>query len=447
MMHLSLRRAVCHLLPCLAIAAICAPAARSQDNNQPPAGFTALFNGKDFDDWTGGTTKDPREIAALKGDERTAWDAKMKKGIHQHWHVDNGDLVSDGREPYLATAKEFGDFEMWVDWKINAKGDSGIYLRGVPQVQIWDPTNEKETKNGADKGSGGLWNNKVGKRDPLVKADKPIGEWNRMYIRMVGPYVLVKLNDKLVVDNVPLENFYDAKIPVFSRGPIYLQTHGSESRFRNVFLREIPAAESNKILAEIMGGQAGFEPIFNGKDLTGWSGALDSYHVVDGEIRCKEGKGLVLHTKENYDNFVVRLEFKLPPAGNNGLAIRVPDDVHDAAYEGLELQILDDPDPKYKNIHDYQHCGSVYGLAPAHQNHLRPVGEWNFEEATIDGDHVVVNLNGYEITNVHLADVREKTIDGKKHPGAFRTSGHFGFCGHTDPVAFRNIQIKKLPSN
>ena len=441
----SRRSRICALcLAAFASAALFLPSASAQENNQPPTGFTALFNGHDFDDWTGGATRDPREIAALPADKRAEWDAKMKQGIKEHWRVENGELVSDGHDPFLATTKDFGDFEMWVDWKIGPKGDSGIYLRGVPQVQIWDPSDKKVQPLGADKGSGGLWNNKKN-RDPLVKADKPIGEWNRMYIRMVGPYVFVKLNDKKVVDNVIMENYYELNIPVFNRGPIYLQTHGSETRFRNVFVREIPAEESNRILGEIKGDHSSFRPIFNGKDLSGWRGATDSYAAVDGELHCKSGKGHALLTDDTYDNFVVRLEFKLPPAGNNGLAIRAPDDVGDAAYEGMELQILDDCNEMYKNLHDYQSCGSLYGLAPARRGFLRPVGEWNFEEATIDGNHIVVNLNGYEILNVDLAEVREKPLDGKQHPGASRTAGHFGFCGHQDPVAFRNIRIKRLP--
>jgi 3-keto-disaccharide hydrolase len=440
-------RSTARFLLIAAIAALVPPlCAVAQDDNHPPKGFTALFNGHDFDDWTGGATRDPREIAALPADKRAEWEQQMKKGIKEHWRVENGELVSDGHDPYLATTRDFGDFEMWVDWKIGPKGDSGIYLRGVPQVQIWDPTDEKAKSNGADKGSGGLWNNKKNERFPPVVADNPIGEWNRMYIRMVGPYVLVKLNGKKVVDNVIMENYYDPKIPVFNRGPIYLQTHGSETRFRNIFLREIPAKASNRLLSKIKGKHAEFKPIFNGKDLSGWTHATDNYEVVDGAIRCKKGHGGVLQTSDTYENFAVQLEFKLPPAGNNGLAIRTPDDVRDSAYDGMELQILDDTADMYKDLHDYQFCGSLYGLAPARRGFLRPVGEWNFEEVTVDGNQIVVELNGYEILDVDVAKVREKPLDGKAHPGASRTSGHFGFCGHTDPVEFRNIRIKRLPS-
>ncbi|MFO0791270.1 MAG: DUF1080 domain-containing protein [Pirellulales bacterium] len=417
----------------------------AQENNKPPQGFTALFNGKDFNDWTGALTEDPKKVAALEGDKRAEHEKKMLDGIKEHWKVEDGQLVSDGHDPYLATTKEYGDFEMWVDWKIGPKGDSGIYLRGVPQVQIWDPTNEKAIPLGADKGSGGLWNNKKHERDPLVRADNPIGEWNRMYIRMVGPYVFVKLNGKKVVDNVIMENYYDPSIPVYNRGPIYLQTHGSETRFRNVFVRELSSEESNKILSEVKGEQAEFKPIFNGKDLSGWTHATENYEVANGAIRCKEGKGGVLQTEKTYKNFAVQLEFKLPPAGNNGLAIRTPDDCGDGAYDGMELQILDDTAPVYKDLHEYQFCGSLYGLAPSRPGFLRPVGDWNFEEVTVNGDNIIVELNGYEILNVDVAKVRQKPIDGKAHPGAARTEGHFGFCGHTDPVEFRNIRLKELP--
>lgn len=418
--------------------------ALAQENNRPPEGFTALFNGKDFDDWTGGMTRDPREIEAMSEEERAAWDAQMKQGIDEHWRVADGVLISDGHDPYLATKQDYGDFELWVDWSIDATGDSGIYLRGAPQVQIWDPTNEAAHKHGSDKGSGGLWNNQKHERFPSEVADNPIGEWNRMYVRMVGPYVTVKLNGKKIVENVIMENYYDRAIPIFARGPIYLQTHGAETRFRNLFVREIPTDEADEQLSEIRGGEAGFEPVFNGRDLTGWVGATEDYEVVEGAIRCKKGRGGNLLTENEYENFVARLEFKLPPGGNNGLAIRAPKGSGDVAYSGMELQVLDNTHPKYADLKPYQAHGSVYGLAPAHVGYLRPAGEWNYQEVVVDGDRVEVHLNGFEILNVNLDEVRQKPIDGNEHPGAFRTSGHFGFCGHNDPVEFRNVRIRRI---
>jgi Domain of Unknown Function (DUF1080) len=435
------------LLTCFALSASISSLSFAQEDNQPPKGFSALFNGHDFDEWMGSITKNPKELAAMSKEERAEWDAKMKKGIHEHWHVDNGVLVSDGNPNFfLATPKDYGDFEMWVDWKIEKNGDSGIYLRGVPQVQIWDPTNAGEFKNGCDKGSGGLWNNKKHEQFPTEVADKPIGEWNRMYIRMVGPYVTVKLNGKKVVDDVILDNYYDPDSPLPMRGPLYLQTHTTKLYFRNVFVREIPADEANRDLAEIKGDHAEFKPVFNGKDLAGWQGATKTYSAVDGAIKCTGGTHGNLFTDDSYDNFVARLEFKLPPGGNNGLAIRAPMTQSDIAYEGMEVQVLDDTAAQYKDLHPYQHCGSLYGLAPSHTGYLRPVGDWNFEQVTVDGDRLTVELNGFEILNTKISEAAEKPMDGKKHPGAARKDGHFGFLGHQDPVEFRNISIKRLPA-
>lgn len=239
-------RMLCVLLTLL----ICTPVV-AQDNNQPPEGFTSLFNGKDLEGWTGGTTRNPEEIKNLPDDQAKAWRETMDAGVAKHWKVEDGQVVNDGHEPHLITDRDYGDFEFLVDWKLSPNGDSGIYLRGCPQVQIWDPTNKAAHPHGADKGSGGLWNNQKQGRDPSELADKPIGEWNRMYIRMVGPYVTVKLNGKTVVDNVALENYYDRSKPPPIHGPIHLQTHGSETRFRNIFIREITAEEAKQLIDDI----------------------------------------------------------------------------------------------------------------------------------------------------------------------------------------------------
>ena len=411
--------------------------AAAEEMNKPPEGFIALFDGKDLSGWHGGSTADPRKITA---EQQAEWDAEIPK----HWSVDGGELVSDGHGPHLRTKEAYGDFELWVDWKLSPTGDSGIYIRDCPQVQLWDPANKEAHKNGSDKGSGALWNNEKHARFPTEVADKPTGEWNRMHIVMVGEYVTVTLNDKKVVDHVVLENYFDRSIPVFKEGAIHLQTHGSETRFRNVFVRKIPAEEATKLLGQVGQDEAGFEYVFNGKDLAGWIGATDSYEIVDGALRFKTGATGNLLTEKEYDNFVVRMEFKLPPGGNNGLAIRAADPSVNAAFDALEIQVLDDAPEHYPDLHDYQAHGSVYGLSPAKRGYLRPVGEWNYQETIVDGDHVEVHLNGFKINDANLAELRDKPIDGQKHPGASRTSGHFGFSGHNDPVVFRNIRIKQL---
>ena len=217
---------------------------------KPPAGFVALFNGKDLDGWWGLKTEDPAKWMALSSEQLAAKKKSSIEDIHKHWTVEDGVLVNDGKGLYLSTEKNYGDFELLVDYKTVAKADSGIYLRGVPQVQIWDTTKEGGKWNlGADKGSGGLWNNPKGGagKDPKVLADKPLGQWNSFRIIMFGDLVTITLNDKLVVDKAPLNNFWDRKTPIEKRkplikeGPIQLQTHGGEIRWRNIYLKELSA--------------------------------------------------------------------------------------------------------------------------------------------------------------------------------------------------------------
>jgi hypothetical protein len=321
--------------------------------------------------------------------------------------------------------------------------DSGIYLRGCPQVQIWDYTEKAKFNIGADKGSGGLWNNSAGApgKDPLVLADKPFGQWNKFRILMVGSRVSVWLNGKLVVDHALMENYYDRKQPVPAKGPIQLQTHGGEIRWRNVMIREIGTEEANKILSAR--GEAGFQPVFNGRDFAGWDGPVENYEVKEGAIVCLPHKGGTIFTKEEYGNFVARLEFRLPPGGNNGLAIRYPGK-GDTAYVGMcELQILDDTAAQYAKLDPRQYCGSAYGMIPSNRGYVRPPGEWNYEEVTVQGSTIRVELNGNVILNGDLSKVSEYMANSA-HPGKERTSGHFGFAGHNDPVAFRNIRLKKI---
>jgi hypothetical protein len=412
---------------------------------QPPPGFAAIFNGKDLSGWRGGDTFDHRKWLAMPAAERAAKNVEWTSDMRQHWRIENGELVNDGNGKYATSEKDYGDFELLVEYKTVPKADSGIYLRGCPQVQIWDYTEKEKFSLGADKGSGGLWNNGAGApgKDPLVLADKPFGEWNSFRIIMIGSRVSVWLNGKPVVDHANLENYYDRKAPVPAKGPIELQTHGGEIRWRNIFLREIPAEEANKLL-EAHGG-AGFQSAFNGRDFDGWAGPVNEYEVKDGAICCQKGKGGTVYTKDEFADFVARLEFKLPPGGNNGLAIRYAGD-GDTAYAGMcEVQVLDDDAEQYAKLDSRQYCGSVYGMVAAHRGYLRPVGEWNFYEVTVKGPAIRVELNGTAITDADVSKITPAMFMGNhEHPGKDRASGHFGFAGHNDPVCFRNIRIKRL---
>ena len=204
-------------------------------DNTPPEGFTALFNGKDLTGWQGlvelpQRDKDPEKYAAQI---KAANDKFLP-----HWSVKDGVIQYDGRGQSLQTVKDYGDFELLVDWKIGPKGDSGIYLRGSPQVQIWDP----EKNSGV--GSGGLYNNQANPSKPIKLADKPIGEWNHFRIVMKGDKVSVWLNEVLVTDNTILEGFWGRKKgqpspPIPEKGPIELQHHGDHLEFKNIYIKEL----------------------------------------------------------------------------------------------------------------------------------------------------------------------------------------------------------------
>jgi hypothetical protein len=433
-------------LPALASAASSAAADSSGNaNNVPPPGFTALFNGTDLGGWRGGDTFDPRKLEAMPPQQRQEQIAKWNQSMKAHWTVQNGELVSDGEGAYATSDKDYGDFELLAEYKTVPKADSGIYLRGCPQVQIWDYTDREKFPLGSDKGSGGLWNNSPGSpgKDPLVLADKPFGQWNSFRVLMVGARVSVWLNDKLVVDHALLENCFDRSLPVLPKGPIQLQTHGGEIRWRNFFIREIGPDEADRILASH--GNEGFESIFNGRDFTGWAGPTNEYQIIDGAMLCRPNKGGTVYTTGQYSDFVVRVEFKLPPGGNNGLAIRYPG-YGDTAYVGMcECQVLDDNYEKAtgEKIDPRQAHGSAYGMVAAARGYQHAINTWNFEEVTVKGPKMKVELNGTIILDCDLSMVTD-FLDNHTHPGRDRTRGSFGFAGHNDPVAFRNIYIKNL---
>lgn len=411
--------------------------------DSPPAGFTPLFNGQDLAGWHG---YNPHLVAKLTGEKKDAMLQKMRDEFSQHWSVKDGELINPGSGAYATTDKEYGDFELRLEYNMAPLGDSGVYLRGVPQVQIWDPANPKEVKNSAQLGSGALWNNTKGAagKDPLVLADKAPGEWNTLRVVMTGARVSVWLNGKQTVDHAILENYFDRKASIPAKGPISLQTHGASIRWRNVAIREISGAEANQILADH--GKAGFKSIFNGKDFTGWAGPVENFEVVESAIRCKKGKGGTPYYNQDLTDFANRVEFKLPAGGNNGLAIRYPG-TGDTAYAGMcELQVLDDNYEKVKGkIDPRQTHGSAYGMVAAQRGFQRPIGEWNFQETTVVGSTLHVELNGFVILDADLSTVDMATVMAKKaHPGKDRKNGFFGFAGHNDAAEFRNIEIKDL---
>jgi hypothetical protein len=221
--------------------------ARGADN-VPPPGWVALFNGKNLDGWKG-LVEDPIKRAKMSPAELAKAQKKQDDVMRRHWFVEDGVLVfkpgKKERHMSLCTVKDYGNFELQVDWKINPHSDSGIYLRGTPQVQIWDYRFRG--------GSGGLFNNQKEENanKPSMIADKYVGEWNHFDIKIIGDQVTVKLNGETVVDNVQMENYWDRSQPLFAKGQIELQDHGDELYFKNIYIKELPddlkAPPANKI--------------------------------------------------------------------------------------------------------------------------------------------------------------------------------------------------------
>ncbi len=403
-------------------------------------GYVSMFNGKDLTGWKG-LVGNPITRAKMSEKELASKQVEANAKAAKNWSVKDHSIVFNGAGDNLCSEKQYGDFEMIVDWRITKKGDSGIYLRGTPQVQIWDTS---RVEVGAQVGSGGLYNNVKYRSTPLKVADNPVGDWNHFYIKMIGEKVTVILNGILVVDQLPLENYWDRNLPIFPKEAIELQAHGTDLAFRDIYVKEI--SDNHYVLAPEE-QKEGFVPLFNGINFEGWTGNTIDYEVKNGEIVLNIDNGPShgnLFTQGEYKDFIYRFEFQLTPGANNGLGIRAPLQ-GDAAYEGMELQILDDDAPIYSQLQPYQYHGSVYGVIPAKRGSLKPTGEWNYEEVIVKGNIVKVILNGNVITEGDIAAAsRNGTLDHKDHPGINRTTGHIGFLGHGSVVKFRNIRIKEF---
>ena len=416
---------------------------RFLSENANEGGFVSIFNGRNLEGWKG-LVENPVRRAAMSAKELATAQVKADKEAANDWKVVDGNILFDGAGyNNLSTKKQYGDFEMLIDWKLypGPEPDAGIYLRGTPQVQIWDTA---RVDVGAQVGSGGLYNNAKNPSKPLKVADQKVGEWNTFRIRMVGERVSVWLNDELVTDNVILENYWDRNSPIFPTEQIELQAHGSRVAYRDIYIKEIPRPEPFNLSADEE--KEGYQILFDGTNLDEWTGNKRDYAVEGGHIVLypSEGSGGNLYTEEEYDNFIFRFEFMLTPGANNGLGIRTPME-GDAAYQGMELQILDNDAPVYENLEIYQYHGSVYGVIPAKRGFLKPNGEWNYQEVVADGDNIRVILNGTTILegNIREASVNG-TLDKRDHPGLLNKKGHIAFLGHGSKVKFRNIRIKEL---
>ncbi|UCH62644.1 MAG: DUF1080 domain-containing protein [Fidelibacterota bacterium] len=367
-----------------------------------PEGFIPLFNSLDLTGWKG----------SLDG---TVSDSLL----NACWQVVEGELFADSLGVGLVTAEDYGDFELLVDWRIGPGGQSGILLRGGPEVQIRD----------ADEypgGSGGISGSPRGVVKPLVRADNPVGEWNTFRINVVGQTVTVYLNDILVVNGARLGG------PTDATGPIGLNARDTSLSLRNIFIREIPRPRP---LAT--------RRLFNGRDLAGWQqvgGVEGAWQVADGILYTEGEGGGWLSTTEEYADFTLDLEFRLPAGGNSGVFLRAPHE-GDPAYAGLEIQVLDDYADKYADLKPWQYTGSIYGVQAPSSRASRRAGRWQRMVIICRGPQVQITLNDKQIVDANLIDYMYLE---KSHPGLKRRRGYIGLQNHSTRVDYRNVRIEEL---
>ena len=189
--------------------------------------------------------------------------------------------------------------------------------------------------------------------------------------------------------------------------------------------------------------ESGFVSLFNGKNFDGWQGALGAYEVENGVLSSRKGAHVNLFTKKEYSDFILRLEYKVPPCGNNGVGIRTTLEGAPSVY-GIEIQILDDALANQRKLDPVQLNGSIYGVVAAETGHDKPVGEWNAMEIYADGPHIRVTLNDVVIVDADISQFGDVHYHGNDLVGLHNEKGHIALCGHNDPVSFRNIRIKEL---
>jgi hypothetical protein len=407
-----------------------------------PAGFRSLFNGVDLTGWHGRAVYDERDLERLGPVERTDLRNRETTAMQAAWSVRNGVLVGTAAAMGPATNDLYGDFEFRGDFLVKPGTAAGILLRGAPQVCLWDADGNGV---GGKLGSGALvpgTNDVPQYQSPRVKADRPVGEWNQIAVRVVGGRVFVTLNDKVVIEKAILRHRPPGNLPLSLLGPVQLRVESGGIHWTNLFIRPIGGDEARSLL---MADDAGkFQKLFDGRTFAGWKGDIGAHDIRDGAFFCKPGTRGNLVTARDFGNYELRFEFLLPPGGNNGVGLHYPGQ-GDASQSGLgEVQILDDSAAKYAAIQPSQYTGSLYGMVPAHRGYLRPVGEWNTMEITVLGSNIRVELNGTIVMESHVPSA-PAMFNGRPHLGRNRTSGAICFCGHTDPVQFRNVLIKELP--
>ena len=408
----------------------------------PAKGFTpaSLAPG----DWKA-VAGNPDVLKAMKAKALAKAQQEADAAASKAWSAADGVLTGTAGAATVGSAKNYENFSLIVDWKTD--GEAGLGIRSIPQIAL------------GGRNAGALTGNMLHEStSPTEAANKP-GEWNTMEVRVVNDRVTVILNGITTCQNVILENTCNREIPAYTEGQILLVGGTAPVSFREMYIRELPPTPRYELSPEE--AAEGFEVLFDGTSMHKWTGNTTNYVPLDGTIyvTAQYGGSGNLYTKKEYSDFILRFEFQYLQEGvNNGIGIRTPMGV-DAAYHGMEIQILDHDAPIYKNLREYQQHGSVYGIIPARRVKFPPLGTWNVEEIRAVGDRITVTVNGEVILD---GDIREAcqghnvapdgakenpyTVDHRNHPGLFNPTGHIGLLGHGPGLKFRSIRIKELPS-
>ena len=378
----------------------------------------------------------------------TTWGSRRDKtrdsGILIHCQGPDGNTAEGASGPWMRSVEAqiieggVGDFIL-----VAGHDDAGVRL--VPRLTapvtndrdgeaVYDPQGESRDFEGGRINWWGRdpdWKDDLGFRGSQ-DVESPVGEWNRLDVIADGDRITILVNGYVVNEGTRSS---------LTEGRILIQSEGAELYVRRVELRPLPP----RVETSIGEDEEGFVPLFDGETLDGWilkrkTGA--GYLVEDGKIVLPPGGGGNLLTEKEYEDFTLRFDFRLFEGSNNGLGIRAPLDARDIAYEGIELQIIDNTAERYNDIKPWQRHGSLYHVFPARTGHLKPVGEWNHQQVIARGTRVKVILNGATILDVDTDGVTDAALL-EKHPGLRRRSGHIGFLGHNEPVEFRNIRIKE----
>ena len=386
---------------------------------------------------------DPETRKAMKAKALAKAQQEADAAMAKNWTATGGVLTGAADAGVIGSAKNYENFELILEWKTEA--EAGLGVRSIPQIAL------------GGKNSGALTGNRLhDNTSPKAAANSP-REWNTMQVKVVSDRVTVLLNGITTAENVILENACNREIPAYAQGQLLLIAGKAPVSVREMYVRELPATPRFELSEEE--AHEGFEVLFDGMSMHKWTGNTTNYVPVDGTIyvTAQYGGSGNLYTKKEYGDFVLRFEFAFDREGvNNGIGIRTPMGV-DAAYHGMEIQVLDHDAPIYKNLRVYQQHGSVYGIIPAKRVKFPPLGTWNVEEIRAVGDRITVTVNGEVILD---GDIRQAcqghnvapdggknnpyTVDHKNHPGLFNPSGHIGLLGHGAGIKFRNIRIKEL---